>query len=85
MEMNFIFDIQVRSPVTDLSSASVFHDFQHREVIVVMDGDSLLMFVAKGAVRRRSNVMVWSVCYRCARFGDGVLQSELFDILWGGI
>jgi hypothetical protein len=85
VKMNLILDIHICSPVTDFGSTFVLGKFQDRVVIVKVNSDRLLVFVHKIAVRRRRNIVVWSISERGTRFSYGIIQCELFYVFRRGV
>lgn len=54
--------------MADLCRTAVFGNFQHGEVVVVVDGYSLLVLFDEISVGGRSDVVVWSVGNGSPRF-----------------
>lgn len=85
VKMNLVLDIEICSPVTDLSSTFVLCELQDREVIVEMNGNQLLVFVDEFAIRRSSNIVVWPISHSCARLGYWIIHGELLYVLGRGV
>lgn len=63
MEANIVLDVQVSTPVADLSGTTKLEDFQHGLFVVIMHDDRLLMRGNEFLVCRGRNVVVRSISH----------------------
>jgi hypothetical protein len=61
--MNLILNVQVGAPMTNLYSSPQLGDLYYRLAMAVMNDDRHLVFLDEFRVRRRWDVIVWSIGY----------------------
>lgn len=81
MQPDVVLDIQIGAPVANLCSAFQSGELNDRIPIFVMHGDTFLLTLHKFFVRRRRDVIVWTIGQRGSRFCNGRVSCERFETL----
>ena len=81
MEDNFILNIEVGTPVADLRRSLEFTNFQHGEIVIVVNGDSLLILGCKVRRNRFGDVIIWAISYGRSRTSYRGVQGESANVI----
>ena len=66
MQDNVILGVEIGTPVANFDRAFEFDDLENRLVVMVMNGDTFLVFFCENTGGARWDITEGTVCYSCA-------------------
>lgn len=81
VQNDLIFNVKVGSPVTYLSETFKFGDLEAWLIMIVMNGNRLLIGFKEGSLGARRNIFEGPISYSGTRFRDHAVFREDLNVL----